>query len=161
MRIPIDVASRVSPQLSAFIDKLVNDPDREDPPTLQDVRAALQEGGGAAEVRMHPQDRTSTLAELESLIEEYGGEVLAIDFIAVKASEGLSRIIETAMTEVTLPRNPTLGAVRQAMANGLTARLVGDGSIDPDADDTLLAEMDALIRRFGKDTVAEPFVRLE
>lgn len=161
MRAPIDVATRVSPQLSAFIDKLVNDADREDPPTLQDVRAALHESSWATEVRMHPQDRTSALAEIESLIEEYGGEVLAIDFVTAKASEGLSRIIETAMSDASLPKNPTLGAVRHAMVNGLTARLVGDGSIDPDADDTLLSEIDAFIRRFGKDAVAEIFVRLE
>ncbi|MBI4204664.1 MAG: hypothetical protein HY527_06530 [Betaproteobacteria bacterium] len=161
MRAPIDVATRVSSQLSAFIDRLVNDPDREDPPTLQDVRAALHESGRATEVRMHPQERTSALAEIESHIEEYGGEALAIDFVTANASEGLSRIIETAMTDVRLPKNPTLGAVRHAMANGLTARLVGDGSIDPDADDTLLSEIDAIIRRFGKDAVAEFFVRLE
>lgn len=161
MKAPIDVASRVSPRLSAFFDKLVNDPDREDPPTLQDVRAALVEAGNATEVRMHPQERTTALAEIESLIEEYGGEMLAIDFVTSKASEGLSRIIETAMTDVRLHRNPTLGAVRHAMVNGLTARLVGDGSIDPDADDTLLSEIDALIRRFGKDAVAEHFIRFE
>ncbi|OGA53613.1 MAG: hypothetical protein A3F74_02250 [Betaproteobacteria bacterium RIFCSPLOWO2_12_FULL_62_58] len=161
MRAPIDVATRVSAILSAFIAKVVNDPDRDDPPTLEDVRAALHESSRAAEVRMHPQDRTSSLAEIESLIEEYGEEMLAIDFVAAKASEGLSRIIETAMTGVRLPRNPTLGAVRQAMVNGLTARLVGEGAIDPDEDDTLLAEIDALIRRFGKDAVAENLIRFE
>lgn len=161
VRVPIDVASRVSPQMSAFIDKLVNDPDREEPPTLQDVRAALRDSGKAVEARMHPQDRTSSLAEIESLIEEYGAEAMAIDFVAAQASEGLSRIIETAITDVRVPRNPTLGGVRQAMVNGLTARLVGDGTIDPDADGTLLAEIDALIRRFGEDAVAEHFVRFE
>lgn len=161
MRIPIDVATRVSPKLSAFIAKLAEDPDREEPPTLLDVQAALKKSSGAAQVRMHPQERTSALAEIEGLIEEFGGEALAIDFVTAKASEGLSRIIETAMTDVRLPKNPTLGAVRHAMVTGLTARLVGDGSIDPDADDTLLSEIDALIRRFGKDTVAEFFVRLE
>jgi len=161
VKAPIDVATRVSAILSAFIAKRVNDPDREDPPTLEDLRAALHESSTAAEVRMHPQDRTSALAEIESLIEEYGEEMLAIDFVVAKASEGLSRIIETAMTDVRLPRNPTLGAVRQAMVNGLTARLVGEGAVDPDEDDTLLAEIDAFIRRFGKDAVAENFIRFE
>lgn len=161
MRISIDVATRVSPQLSAFIDKVVNNPDLEDPPTLQVVRSLLLKNARVGGARMHPQERTSALAEIESLIEEYGGEALAIDFVAAKASEGLSRIIETAMNDVRLARRPTLGAVRQAMAEGLTARLVGDGSIDPDSDETLLAEIDALIERFGADELAENFVRFE
>jgi len=157
----IDVATRVSPQLSAFMEKLVNDPDREDTPTLKEVQAALLENTPAAEVRMHPQDRTSALAEIDSIIEEYGEEMLAIDFVVVKASEGLSRIIETAMTDVTLPKNPTLAVVRHAMVNGLTARLTGEGTIDPDEDGTLLGEIDALVRRFGADAVAENFIRFE
>jgi hypothetical protein len=161
VRIPIDVSSRVSPHLSAFMDKLANDPDREEPPTLRDVQAALQRSGGAAQVKLHPQERTTALAEIESLVEEYGEEAPAIDFISAKASEGLSRIIETAMADIRHPRTPTLGAVRQAMVNGFTARLVGDGTIDPDADDTLLAEIDAIIRRFGADAVAEHFIRFE
>jgi F0F1-type ATP synthase membrane subunit b/b' len=161
VRIPIDIATRVSPQLSAFMDELANDPEREELPTLGDVRAALQKSGRAAQVKLHPQERAAALAEVESLIEEFGAEALAVDFIAAKASEGLSRIIEAAMTDVRLSRNPTLGAVRQAMVNGLTAELVGDGTIDPDADETLLAEIDALIRRFGENAVAEHFIRFE
>jgi len=157
----IDVATRVSPQLSAFIDKLVNDPDRENAPTLKEVVAELRRNTSAAEVRMHPQDKASTLAELDSIIEEYGEEMLAIDFVVVKGSEGLSRIIETAMIDVTVPRNPTLSAVRHAMTNGLTARLMGDGAIDADEDGTLLAEIDALIQQFGTDAVAENFIRFE
>lgn len=161
MSIPIDVASRVSPQLSAFMDRLVNDPDREEPPTLGDVRAALQKSAGAGLAKLHPQERTAALAEIESLIEQFGAEAPAIDFVAVKASEDLSRVIEAAMTDVRLHRNPTLDVVRWAMVNGLTAQLVGDGTIDPDADDVLIAEIDALIRRFGKDAIAEHFIRFE
>lgn len=162
MRFPIDVASRVSPQLSALIEKLVNDPDREEPPTLENVRTVLEgDQSVVSEVMMHPQDRTSAASEVEDLIAEFGGDVLAVDFVTVTASEGLSRIIETAMSDETPPGNPTLGGVRKAMVNGLTERLVGYGSIDPDADQTLLAEIDALIERFGQDTLAEEFVRLE
>ncbi len=164
IRLPIDVATRVSPELSAIIEALVNDPDREEAPTLDEVRAALQERSTREAVRLaalHPQDRTSVLAEVNSLIEEFGGEVLAIDFVAAKASESLSRIIETMTSDSRFPKAPTLGAVRQAMANGLTARLVGDGTIDPDEDDTLLAEIDELIRHYGEDAVAENFIRFE
>lgn len=163
MKLPIDIATRVSAELSAFVERLVNDPDREEPPTLEDARNALRGRGGdnAAQAAMHPQDRDSALAELEGLIEEYGGDMLAHYFVAAKASEGLSRIIETAASDRTLPRAPTLGRVRQAMLEGLTTRLAGDGVIDPDDDDTLLAEIDELIRRHGADAVAEHFIRFE
>ena len=163
MKLPIDIATRVSAELSAFIERQVNDPDREEPPTLEQARNALLRSGGgdAAEATMHPQDRNSALAEIDGLIEEYGGDMLAHYFVVAKASEGLSRIIETASGDRTLPRTPTLGRVRQAMVEGLTARLAGDGAIDPDEDATLLAEIDELIRRHGADAVAEHFIRFE
>jgi hypothetical protein len=163
MKLPIDVATRVSAKLSAFIESTVNDPDRDEPPTLDEVHKALERSGSAhsAQVAMHPQDRDSTLAEVNDLIEEYGGDVLAHYFVAAKASEGLSRIIETAAADRNLPRAPTLARVRQAMVEGLTARLAGDGTIDPDEDATLLAEIDVLIRRHGPDAVAEGFIRFE
>ena len=163
IRLPIDIASRVSPELSTIIEAFVNDPDREEPPTLDEVRAAIDEdNAGVAELEaLHPQERTSALAELDDLIEEFGGEMLAADFVVSKASEGLSRIIETAMNDTSLRRRPTLGMVREAMANGLTAQLVGDGTLDPDEDGTLLGEIDGLINHFGADALAEDFVRFE
>ncbi|HSN41548.1 MAG TPA: hypothetical protein VLT92_15285 [Burkholderiales bacterium] len=163
IRLPIDVATRVSPELSTIIEKLVNDPDREEPPTLSEVQAAVEEGNtGEAELELlHPQERTSVLSEIDGLVEEFGGDVLAANFIVAKASEGLSRIIETLMNDRSLRRRPTLAMVREAMAGGLTARLVGDGTLDPDEDATLLAETDALISRFGSDSLAEEFVRFE
>jgi hypothetical protein len=163
MKLPIDVATRVSAKLSRLIESMVNDPDRDEPPTLDEVRKALERSGSAhpAQVAMHPQDRSSALAEVNDLIEEYGGEALAHYFIAAKASEGLSRIIETAAADRNLPRAPTLARVRQAMVEGLTARLAGDGTIDPDEDANLLAEIDVLIRRNGPDAVAEDFIRFE
>jgi hypothetical protein len=163
MKLPIDVASRVSAKLSRIIESVVNDPDRDEAPTLDEVRKALERGGSAhaAQVALHPQDRDSALAEINDLIEEYGGEALAHYFIAAKASEALSRIIETAAADRNLPRAPTLARVRQAMVEGLTARLAGDGTIDPDEDANLLAEIDVLIHRNGPDAVAEDFIRFE
>ena len=163
IRLPIDVATRVSPELSTIIEKLVNDPDREETPTLSEVQAAVEEGNtGEAELELlHPQERTSVLSEIDGLVEEFGGDVLAANFIVAKASEGLSRIIETLINDRSLRRRPTLAMVREAMAGGLTARLVGDGTLDPDEDATLLAETDALISRFGSDSLAEELVRFE
>jgi hypothetical protein len=164
MRPPIDVAMRVSPQLSDVIEKMVNDPDREQSPTLGEVRNSMQEtiGPVAAQVAsLHPQDRTSMTVELDELIEEYGEEALAMDFIAAKASEALSRVIEAAMDDPSLPEEPTLESVREAIINGLTARLIGQGTLEPEEDATLLGEIDALIQRYGPDAIAEDFIRFE
>ncbi len=161
---PVDVAANVSPELSAYIQKLVEDPDREDEPTLEDVRAALRDISGEelTEVEsLHPEDRTSMMVELDDLISEYGEDALAADFVEVAASEDLSRVIEGAMDDPSLPDEPTLGMVRDAMLSGLTARLVGEGAIAMDEDGTLQAEIETLIQRFGEEALAEDFIRFE
>ena len=65
IRASIDVATRISAELSAIIEGLVNDPEREAPPqTLEQVRVALVEHG-TSEARetefLRPQDETSLL----------------------------------------------------------------------------------------------------
>ena len=89
IRPSVDVATRVSAALSALLASMAEDPDRETPPTLGDVRALLlrRAGAGAREAEfLHPKDRDSLLVELDALIEEYGSEALAIDFVASRAS---------------------------------------------------------------------------
>jgi hypothetical protein len=49
MKAPIDAASRVSAELSAVMEKLVNDPDREAQPSLAEVRADLAHMGADAQ----------------------------------------------------------------------------------------------------------------
>jgi hypothetical protein len=163
LRHSIDVASRVSPALSRLIDKLL-ERETEAPETLGEVRAVLRARGGA-NVRqaefLHPQDEESLLAELDRLIEEFGPEARAQDFVATRASEGLSRVFEAAMNDPALPRYPTLGAVREAMTSGLTARLVGEGALDEDEEVGLLGEIDELIERHGAGAPVEPLIRLE
>jgi len=165
IRLSVDVATRISPELSETIEALMNDPEREVPPqTLDEVRAALIRRGtaGTRETEfLHPQDEASLLVELDRLIEEYGKEAPAIDFVAVKASEGLSRIIQAAMDDTRFPLAPMLGAIREAMVGGLTARLIGEGAIDEDDEGVLLGEIDEMIRRFGEETLAETLVRFE
>ena len=56
---------------------------------------------------------------------------------------------------------PTLTTIRDALIGGLGARLVGDGVMDEDEDDTLQSEIEALIEHFGADTLAEDFLRYE
>ena len=87
--------------------------------------------------------------------------MLADDFADNSASEALSRVIDAVINDGNNETPPTLGTVRDAIASGLSAKLVGDGAFDEDEDDTLLAETEALIQRFGEDAVAERFLRYE
>jgi len=164
IRPSIDVATRVSAQLSEVLEKFTGDPDRENPATLAEVRAALRRRGEppARETEyLHPQDRDSLLVEIDALIEEYGEDMLADNFVTGKASEGLSRVIEAVAADRNRPRQPTLGGVREAMTAGLIAKMIGDGALDEDDESALLAELDELIRRYGTGALAEGFVRYE
>ena len=93
-------------------------------------------------------------AVIDSLIEEFGRDAAAADFVAARASEGLSRLIQAALDDISFPRAPTLGGLRKAMLSGLTARLIGAGALDEDDEGILLGEIDELIRRYGEDQPA-------
>lgn len=165
IRNPIDVAAHVSPQLSSLIESRVNDPDAEGPVTLSAVRiflAGLLPGDFKEAERLHHIDVSdSLLDELNALIAEYGGDVLAVNFSQASASEPLSRVIEAVVNDENRENPPTLATVRDAMASGLLNSLVGDGVLEEDEDDTLLAEIDDLISRFGTDMLAEKLLHYE
>jgi hypothetical protein len=164
MSLPIDIAARVSPELSAIIDDLVNDPGIEEAVTLGVVRrkVASRVLGKSEQVeQLHAAGRQTVLAEIDALIAQCTDKAPAADFVAAKASEQLSRVIEALMNNPNTPQRPTLGAVREALTRGIAARLVGEGAIDPDEDETLLAEIDELIVRFGPAAPAEQFMRYE
>ena len=81
---PNEAPRRVSPELSAAIERLINDPQRKEMPTLGAVRADLEMTGlqwSANGELLHPQDRTAQLIELDDLIEQYGKDVSALDFV--------------------------------------------------------------------------------
>ncbi|HEY9145670.1 MAG TPA: hypothetical protein VIN36_03210 [Thiobacillus sp.] len=161
----IDVASRVSPHLSALLNSRINNPECEQPVTLMAVRRFLGDllpaDFNEAE-RMHHFDVSeSLLDELDALIEEFGATALAVDFAQVNASEALSRAIESVVNDENRENPPTLATVRDALLAGLGARLVGDGALEDDEDDTLLPEIESLIERFGADMLAEEFLRYE
>lgn len=161
----IDVASRVSPRLSALLKSRVNDPECEQPVTLVAVRRFLADLLPAdfreAERLHHIDVEASLLDEMDSLIEEFGEDVLAVDFVQTNASEQLSRVIESLVNDENRENPPTLSAVRDAIIAGLGTRLVGDGALEDDEDDTLLAEIDALIEQYGADSLAEDLLRYE
>jgi hypothetical protein len=161
----IDVSSRVSPRLSALLGSRVDNPECEQPVTLMAVRRFLADLLPAefneAE-RMHHFDvDASLLDELDALVEEYGATALAVDFVQSSASEPLSRAIEWVVNDENRENPPTLATVRDALLAGLGARLVGDGVIEDDEDNTLQSEIEALIEHFGADTLAETLLRYE
>ncbi len=153
-----DASTLVDPRLSRILEAVVNDPARSRPPTLSDVRAVLVAGGvqwsEEGEIS-YPQDRTSLCIGLDDLINRYGEDASAGEFINAKASEDLARVIETAMNDSSDPHKPTLRALR----DGMVTRLVGQGGIEGDRDDALLIEIDELIARYGADAPAQTFIR--
>lgn len=158
----VDIASTVSAELSALLEAAVNNPEAEEIPTLGSVREALLQGDqleGIETYPLHKDESRTLIAELDALIGEFGSDMPAIDFVSVKASENLVRAIAELMdTEENLP---TLGRVRTALLEGLSARLVGTGAIDPDDEGGLLQEVEALIQKYGEDALAEDLLRYE
>lgn len=163
---PIDIATRVSPNLAALIESRVSDPDTEQPVTLAAVRTflvGLLPGSLIETERLHHFDLDdSLLDEIDALVEEFGSDALAIDFARSVATEPLSRVIEAVVNDENRENPPTLETVKESIASGgLTARLVGEGVLEEDEDDSLLVEIEALIRRYGADALAEEFMRYE
>jgi hypothetical protein len=165
IRNPIDVASRVSSNLSALIENRVNKSELEQEVTLASVRdfvtGLLTNAFTETEQLHHFDINESLLDELNALIEEFGETALAIDFVQENASEPLSRVIDAVINDRDQENPPTLEIVKDAMISGLLASLVGTGVLDEDEDDVLLAEIDALIDRHGADALAEEFIRYE
>jgi hypothetical protein len=165
IRNPIDVATRVSSNLSALIENRTNRSEPDQIITLEDMHeflAGLLSDAFTETEQLHHFDvNESLLDELNALIEEYGETAAAIDFIQKVASEPLSRVIEATIIQRSPDSPPTLESVREAMTSGLTARLVGEGALEEDEDDNLIAEIDALISRYGSDALAEEFIRYE
>ena len=100
---PVDISSNVTPRLSALIESVVNNPDGPDAPTLETVHhffTDLMPRDFVETEHMHHFDLTdSLLDELTQLIEDYGPEASAVDFIRASASEGLTRVMESVVDD--------------------------------------------------------------
>ncbi|MBS0298852.1 MAG: hypothetical protein HRU78_11270 [Gammaproteobacteria bacterium] len=165
IRNPIDVASRVSPNLSALIAHRMNRSEPGDDITLATIHdfvtGVLSDAFTETEQLHHFDINESLLDELNALIEEFGETALAIDFVQEMASESLSRVIDTVINTTDQENPATLETVKDALTSGLSASLVGAGVLDEDEDDVLLAEIESLIDRHGPDALAEMFIRYE
>lgn len=165
LRNPTDVSSNVTPRLSALIESVVNNPDGPDTPTLETVHhffTDLMPKEFVEAEQMHHFDLTdSLLDELTQLIEDFGAEAPVIDFIRSSASEGLTRVIEAMVNDDNRENPATLSELRNLLINGFSAHLVGEGVLDEDEDDELLAEVDSLIEHFSEEAFVENFLRYE
>lgn len=165
IRNPIDIASRVSPELSGLIETLINQLDSDEPITLASVRSfikhELPDEIDEDEHLHHFDIDESVIDELDELIEQFGESAAAMDFIYAFASEALSRVIEEVMDEKNREIPPTLADVQEAILNGLGGRLVGEGILEDDEDDVLMPEIENLIDIYGADALAEGFLRYE
>lgn len=165
IRNPIDIASRVSPELSSLIETLINQLETDEPVTLASVRSFIKHELPAEideDEEMHHFDvDESVIDELDELIEQFGESAAAMDFIYAFASEPLSRVIEDVVSDENRENPATLATVKEAIVNGLAGRLVGEGVLEEDEDDVLMPEIENLIGRFGTDAMAEDFLRYE
>ncbi len=165
IRNPIDIASRVSPELSGLIDSIINQLETDEPVTLGAVRSfvgqELPPEFSEAEEIHHFDDAESLVDELDMLIDMFGESAPAVDFVYAFASEQLSRVIEEVVNQREEDFPATLDEVRNAVLNGLGGRLVGEGILEDYEDDTLMPEIENLIGRFGGDAPAEDFLRYE
>ena len=165
IRNPIDIASRVSPELSSIIQTIIDQLETDEPVTLVSVRAFIADDFPAEldeSEHMHHFDTIESLVdELDELIDQFGESAAAADFVYAFASEQLSRVIEEIASDESRDNPPTLATVKDAMESGQVSRMVGDGSLEEDEDDVLMPELDNLIERFGADAPAEDFLRYE
>ena len=165
IRNPIDIASRTSPELSVLIESIVNQLDSDEPVTLAAVRSFIEHELPAElseDEHLHHFDMCESLInELDELIEQFGESAAAIDFVSIYASEPLSRAIEAVVDDENRDNPPTLATIREALARGLPARLIGDGVLEEDEADMLMPEIEELIFRFGDEALAEKFLRYE
>lgn len=165
IRNPIDISSRVSPELSGLIETIINRLETDEPVTLEAVRTFIEDDYPAeldeAEHMHHFDSVESLVDELDDLIEQFGESAAAADFVYAFASEQLSRVIEEIVSDESRDNPPTLATIREAMENGQVSRMVGEGSLEEDEDDVLMPELDNLISRFGADAPAEDFLRYE
>ena len=165
IRNPIDIASRVSPELTGLIETVISQSETDEPVTLAAIRSFIandMSGEIDDTERMHHFDvGESVVDELDELIGQFGESAAAMDFIYSFASEQLTRVIEEVVNDGNRENPPTLEDVREAILGGLAGSLVGDGVLDEDEDDVLLPEIEGLIERFGADALAEDFLRYE
>ena len=161
MGIDPDLSSGVSADLAVVIETEIDRRQDDGPATIGIVLESMYKGlvrELVASGQIDADQDGSLFGEIKSLIEQFGGDALAIDFAKLRASDPLAVVIQAELDNHAENDPPTLGTVRDSMHGGLVANLVGAGAIDPDDDETLLGEITRLIRKHGQDAPAEEFL---
>lgn len=158
MSIPEDVFQNTSDGLSALIADVLDDESQAQPATLGAIRAAVlsEVTTARAPLNRFSFDESQALRdEIDALVDEYGGDALALRFMRPWVSESLGRLIAAGLEE---PGTPSLRDIFGAAESGLLAHLIGHGEIDDDEAQTVIAELKNLIDRHGEDALAEDFL---
>jgi thiamine monophosphate synthase len=158
MTIPEDVFDNTSDEMSAVIASVLDDDELDQPATLASVREAIlaQVKTVTLPLNRFSSDEWQGLRdEIDALIDEYDADALAVRFLRPWASEALQRLIEAGLDEL---GDVTLGNLFEAMEAGLLAQLIGQGEIDDDEAQTVIAELQNLIDRHGADALVEDFL---
>jgi hypothetical protein len=161
MTIPEHVYENTSEELSQAIAAVLDDEEVAQPATLADIREAILARVKTVTVplnRFSSDDWQQLHDEIDALIEEYGDDALAVRFLRPWASEPLQRLIEAGLDEY---GEPTLGVLFEAAERGLLSRLIGQGEIDDDEAQTVIAELQSLIDYHGSEALAEEFLGAE
>jgi hypothetical protein len=163
MTIPIDPDAQVSAELSEVMTSLLNNPDVPEPVTLGMVREVIVQSLDSEDLDEAPRIglEDTLIAELDQLIDEYGEDALAGDFVSTSASDALSEFIEAVLERAEDDAEVVLSDVRDAVDQGLLAELEGEGLIESDDAQALVGELDALIERYGEDLPAEELLRMD
>ena len=159
MTIPSDVFENTSDELSAVIASVLNDENVVQPAILASVREAILQEIKTVTIPLNrfSSDQLQQLRdEVDALIEEYGEDALAIRFFKAWASAPLCRLIEVGLDDYGAL---TLGELFAAAERGLLAALIGEGEINDDEAQTVLAELQALINHHSPDTLSGDFMR--
>ena len=157
MTIPEDVFQNTSDGLSALIAAVLDDEEIVQPATLASVREAVLSDIKTPTIplnRFSSEQSQELRDEIDALIDEYGGDALAVRFMRPGVSEPLGRLIAAALDELGAP---SLGRVLAMAEGGLLPRLIAQGEIDDDEAQTVIAELKGLIERHGEDALAEDF----
>ncbi len=158
MSIPEDVFQNTSDGLSALIAEVIDDEELAQPATLASVREAILAEVKTVTVPLNrfSSDQSQELRdEIDALIDEYGADALAIRFMRPWVSDRLGRLIEAGLEQLS---TPSLNEIFDAAERGLLAHLIGQGEIEDDEAQTVIAELGNLIERHGTDALAEDFL---
>ncbi len=159
MTLATDVYENTSEALSAVIEKVINDEEIAQPASLASVREEVLKGVKTVTIPLNrfSDDQMQELRdEIDYLIEEYGKDAAAVRFFKPRASQALTQLIDAGIDKLD---EPSLAQLFDELENGLLANLIGKGELDDDEAQTVTAELQALINKYGPEAIAEEFVR--